>query len=57
MDKEILAVIGKLYLDTFSMATYIETLKARVTELESQLFNNPSQVDNSEKITAPSKKN
>jgi hypothetical protein len=57
MDKEVLAVIGKLYLDTFSMASYIETLKARVTELESQLFNSTSQAENSDKITAQYKKN
>jgi len=37
MDKEVLAVIGKLYLDIFSLNNYVESLKARVSELENQL--------------------
>lgn len=37
MDKDVLAVIGRLYLDTFTLNNYAENLKARIQELESQL--------------------
>lgn len=34
MDKEVLAIIGKLYLDLYSLNEYAESLKKRVGELE-----------------------
>ena len=37
MDKEILALIGRLYLDTITLNNFAESLKNRVTELEAQL--------------------
>lgn len=37
MDKDILAIIGRLYLDTFTLNNYAENLKAKIAELESQL--------------------
>lgn len=37
MDKDVLAVIGRLYLDTFTLNNYAENLKARIQELEAQL--------------------
>lgn len=37
MDKEILAVIGKLYLDVIGLNNYIEALKNKISELESEI--------------------
>ena len=34
MDKEILVVIGKLYLELYTLGNYAESLKNKVTELE-----------------------
>lgn len=34
MDKEILALIGKLYLDLYRQSSYIEALTAKISELE-----------------------
>lgn len=45
MDKEVLAVIGKLYLDIFSLNNYVESLKARVSELENQLASQANKKD------------
>jgi len=44
MDKEILAVIGKLYLDLISLNNHIETQNQRIAELENRaaLSNNPT---------------
>jgi hypothetical protein len=48
MDKDVLAVIGKLYLDTFTLNNYAENLKARIAELETQLasLNSQNKKDN-----------
>lgn len=37
MDKDVLAIIGKLYLDTFTLNNYVESLKSTIAELESKL--------------------
>lgn len=39
MDKDILALIGKLYLENMGLANMVESLRNRVTELET-LANN-----------------
>jgi hypothetical protein len=37
MDKEVLALIGKLYVEIYTLSNFSEGLKARVTDLEQQL--------------------
>lgn len=37
MDKDVLAIIGKLYLDTFTLNNYVESLKSTIAELEAKL--------------------
>lgn len=37
MDKEILALIGKLYVEIYTLSNFSETLKAKIKELEAQL--------------------
>lgn len=49
MDKDILAVIGRLYLDSVSMSAYIENLKNRVSELENKLAQQSYSVDDNTK--------
>ena len=41
--KDILAAIGKLYLDIYGLNNLVEALKNRVLELESQLISQQSQ--------------
>lgn len=43
MDKDVLAVIGRLYLDTFTLNNYAENLKNRISELEAQIASLTSQ--------------
>ena len=38
MDKEVLAIVGRLYLENMGLINYTEGLKARIEELE-QLVN------------------
>lgn len=44
MDKEALALIGKLYVDIYNLSAYTESLKARISELESQLSSNANNI-------------
>lgn len=37
MDKEIVTLIGKLYIDIYRQGNYIEALTAKISELESEL--------------------
>ena len=37
MDKEILTLIGKMYIDIYRQGNYIEALNAKIAEFEAQL--------------------
>lgn len=39
MDKELLAIVGRLYLENMSLINFSESLKARIDELEKLLTN------------------
>lgn len=45
MNKEVLTEINRLYLDILSLRTCVESLKARVSELENQLASQANKKD------------